>query len=62
MSGKELLILSIITLSTVISWIVYDVYHAATKSTVTTVQTELMKPLTPSFDHETIIRIVENEP
>ena len=62
MSGKEVLILSIITLSTVISWIVYDVYHAATRSTVSAVQQTLMKPLTPQFDHETIVRIIENEP
>lgn len=55
-----MLILSILTLFTVLSWIVYDVYHAATKTTITPVQKELMKPLTPTFDHDTIVKIVDD--
>ena len=61
MIGKEMLILSIFTVLTVLVWIVYDVYHAATTSTITPIQQELIKPLTPNFDHETIIKIVDDE-
>ncbi len=56
-----MLILSIFTVLTVLVWIVYDVYHAATTSTITPIQQELIKPLTPNFDHETIIKIVDDE-
>lgn len=61
MSGKELLILSILTLFTVLSWIVYDIYHTATTSTITPVQEELMEPLTPTFNHETIVKIIDDD-
>lgn len=61
MNRKELLILAIFTLFTVLSWIIYEVYHAATTSTITTVQQELMKPLTPTFDHDTIVKIIDDE-
>lgn len=60
MSSKELFILSVLTLLTVLSWIVYDVYHAATTSTITQVQKELMNPIDPVFDHETIMKIVDD--
>lgn len=59
MNNKEILILALLTLFTVLSWIIYDVYHAATTSTITPVQQELMKPLTPTFDHDTIVKIVD---
>ena len=60
MSGKDILILSILTLLTVLSWITYDVYHAATTSTITKVQEEKMIPLTPTFDTDTIMKIVDD--
>lgn len=60
MSGKELLILAILTLVTVIAWIGFDIYHAATTSTITPVQQDLIKPLTPTFDHDTIVKIVDD--
>ena len=61
MNGKEILFLAILTFFTVLSWITYDIYHAATTTTVTSVQQELMKPLTPTFDHDTIIKIIDDE-
>lgn len=61
MNNKEILILALLTLFTVLSWITYDVYHAATTSTITPVQQELMKPLTPTFDHDTIVKIVDDK-
>lgn len=60
MNRKEFLILAILTLCTVISWIVYDIYHTATTSTITPVQQELMKPLTPTFDNDTIVKVVDD--
>lgn len=60
MNRKELFVLAIFTLFTVLSWIIYDVYHAATTSTITAVQKELMKPLTPTFNHDTIVKIVDD--
>lgn len=61
MNKKELLFLAILTLFTVISWIVYEIYHTATTSTITPVQKELMRPLTPRLDHETIVKILDDE-
>lgn len=60
MNKKELFFLAILTLFTVLSWIIYDIYHAATTTTITPVQKELMKPLTPTFNHDTIVKIVDN--
>ncbi len=60
MNKKEILFLSILTLFTVLSWIIYDIYHVSTTSTITPVQKELMKPLTPTFDHDTILKIVDD--
>jgi len=59
MSNKDLLILSILTFITVIAWVVFDVYHAATTSTITLVQKELIEPLTPNFNQELILRLKE---
>lgn len=57
MSSKDLLILSILTFITVIAWIIFDVYHAATTSTITPFQKELIEPLKPTFDQEIILRL-----
>ena len=57
MSSKDLLILSILTFITVLAWIIFDVYHAATTSTVTPLQKELTKPLKPTFDQEIILKL-----
>lgn len=50
MLKKQGLILSILTLVTVLSWIIFDIYHVYTSSTISPIQQELMKPLTPEFD------------
>ncbi len=60
MKRNELLFLALLTVFTVLSWIVYDIYHAATTSTITPVQQELMEPLTPTFDHDTIVKIIDD--
>lgn len=62
MNSKDLLILSILTFITVIAWIVFDVYHAITTSTITPTQKELIKPLKGSFDQEIILKLKERIP
>ena len=57
MSNKQILYLSIFTFLTVIAWIVFDIYHATTTSTVTPVQEKLIVPLTPTFDMEVISKL-----
>lgn len=52
--GKNMLILSIMTLITVIVWIGYEVYHAYTQTTVPKIIKELIKPLSPNIDEVTI--------
>lgn len=59
MNRKDLLFLSIFTLLTVIAWIIFDAYHAATTSTITTVEEKLMEPLNPHFNQELITRLRE---
>ncbi len=57
--GKELFYISLVSLLIVISWIAFDAYHVLSTSTVTPVQEELIKPLTPEFDHEIILKVLE---
>ena len=57
MSNKDLLILSILTFITVVVWILSDVYHAATTSTITPLEKKLIEPLKPSFDQEVILKL-----
>lgn len=54
MKGKDLLILSLLTLFTVVFWMVSQFIHTAQKSTVTPVLQEQIKPLSPSFDTSVI--------
>ncbi|MBL7159795.1 hypothetical protein ISS85_04920 [Candidatus Microgenomates bacterium] len=61
MSNRDLLFLSILTFVTVIAWIAFDVYHTAMTSTITPLQKELIKPLTPIFDQEIIIKLRERK-
>lgn len=60
-SNKELLFLSVLTFITVLAWIVFDVYHAATTETLTPVEKKLIEPLTPTFDHGIILKIMEKK-
>jgi len=52
--GKNILLLSIMTLITVIVWVGYEVYSAYTQTTVPRVIKELIRPLSPSIDEATI--------
>lgn len=57
--SRELFYFSIITFLIVLTWIAFDVYHATTQSTISEVQQQLTLPLTPQFDHETILKVLE---
>jgi len=57
MSSREVLTISIFTLITVIAWITFDLYHAMSESIITEVQQELIAPLDPKLDRETINKL-----
>lgn len=61
MSSKDWLVLSILTFLTVATWTIYDIYHAAVTSTITPVQEEMIRPLDPTFDTETLRLLRERE-
>lgn len=58
--NKDLLVISIFTLITVMAWIVFDVYHTAVTSTITEVQQKLMTPLDPKINLS-IVQQLKNE-
>lgn len=55
--GKNMLVLSIMTLITVIVWVGYEVYSAYTKTTVPRIIKELIKPLSPNINETAIEEI-----
>lgn len=55
--GKNILILSIMTLLTVFTWVGFEVYHAYTKTTVPQVVQELIKPLNPALNQAVVEEI-----
>lgn len=57
--GKNMLILSITTLITVIVWVGYEVYSAYSQATVPRIIRELIKPLNPTIDEAAIEDIKE---
>lgn len=57
--GKNILVLSIMTLITVIVWVGYEVYSAYTQTTVPRIIKELTTPLNPRIDEEAIEDIEE---
>ena len=58
--GKNALIISIMTLITVLTWIAFEVYRMATKTTIPKVTQEQMAPLNPQIKKETIEKIKQN--
>lgn len=59
MNKKEIFWLALFTFLTVLAWIIFDVYHAMTTSTITPIQQKLIKPLSHDFKTESMLRIVE---
>lgn len=52
--NQDILILSILTLFTVLTWIAFDVLRTLRKPTVPEVLKEQLTPLNPNFDTETL--------
>lgn len=48
--GKNILIISLMTLLTVFSWIGFEVYRTYTKTTVPKIIKDLIKPLNPTLN------------
>ncbi len=61
MNSKQLLIIVIIFFLSIVAWIAFDIYHATTASVVTAAQEEQIKPLTPTFDGDIILKIKSRE-
>jgi hypothetical protein len=58
--GKDALILAVMTLITVLTWVGFEVYLAAKKTTITKATQEQMKPLDPKINRKTIDSLKEN--
>ncbi|MBI4067386.1 hypothetical protein HY407_03310 [Candidatus Gottesmanbacteria bacterium] len=61
MNSKELLISVIIIFLSITAWIAFDIYHASSSTSLTPVQLEQTKPLTPTFDGAIIEKIKSRE-
>lgn len=47
---KEFLIIAIMTLITVIAWVVFDIIHARSNVTIETSVQKVIEPIDPNFD------------
>ena len=54
---KSLLYIAILTATVVASWIGFSVYHGYTTSTISSDESIIITPISPSFDRETIEKI-----
>ena len=54
---KDWLTIAVLTVVTMISWLVFEIYHAASSSTTTTVEEQLAQPLNPKLNETTLERI-----
>ena len=57
--GKNTLLISIISLLTIASWIGFEVYRIATKTTISPTVREQMSPLSPRINREVIDSLKE---
>lgn len=58
--GRDALTLAIMTLITVLTWVGFEVYRVAVKTTIPKVTQEQMKPLNSSLDRQTIENLKSN--
>ncbi len=54
MRSRDILLLSMFTLVTVVAWVAFGVYHASVTSHITSVQQEFIEPLEPTFDYSIV--------
>ena len=57
MTNRQILFLSLLTFLTVLAWIGFDVYHVVTTSTIKAIDQEMIRPLDPKFDTNTILEL-----
>jgi len=57
---KDILIVTIITLLTVLTWVGFEVWLAATQTTITKVTKEQLAPVNPNLSQETIESLKNN--
>ena len=58
--SKDVLVLAILSLITVLSWIGFEVYRAATESSIPRVTKEMLIPIQPNLDRETIEQLKQS--
>ena len=58
---KELFILSLVTFVTVVLWIIFEVNHARTATTISPETQEEIKSFDPKLDDQLIKQITENQ-
>lgn len=56
MSGRQFLVVVIITFITVVVWVILDILHGRSTVTIPPQTQELIKPVSPNFD----IGVLEN--
>lgn len=61
MGRRDTLLLSILTLITVMGWIVFDVYHASIDTTIPPDVEEKLSPVVPDFDKNIIQKIKKRQ-
>lgn len=60
MTSRQVLFLSILTFFTILAWIVFDVYHALTTTTIKPVDQKIIRDLNPKFDTQTLLKLKNN--
>ena len=61
MRSKDLVILGVLTLVTVLFWMVTEVLHTSQKSTITPILQQQIKPIVPTFDTQVIKILKERQ-
>lgn len=57
MHNRDMLVVSILTVITVMAWIVFDVYHASISSTLTDIQESMTTTLNPKLNSQVLNRM-----
>lgn len=58
--GKEVLILTVMTLLTIVTWLVFDVYRVSQKTTIAETTREQMRVLNPKINKDIINALKNN--
>lgn len=58
--GKEVLVLAVMTLLTIITWLAFDVYRVSKKTTIAETTKEQMRVLDPKINKDVINALKNN--